>query len=1080
MSQENIEEFWKLFQEESEDGLNSAEDCLVILEKNREDKEQIHTLFRAIHTLKGSSQMMGLTNLGSMAHIFEDIVGLVRDQGVLMDDEMHDQLCRTIDTLRLILEAVFETRQDCSLDDYQETHHALKDLFDAHQHHADETPKGVVCEYLSTDECHYTADLEPALINVYINVIEYEMLVLDDMHHLMQSSQNFEKFSDVKRILNSLIHASEQIGYKKITCLLQQLYSEIYNSHGEDFIRDWESVKAYLKEEITKINSCQEASFDKTDAEKSDHQSNEYYVELFSDLANIGLIHLKQSFNKFSESGANHDDIYKILEILRKAAESMKYRRIVAHLDQLEKVIFNYTNDAHNKQILGEAELKLYKEFSAIFDIVGRHKDIVSQNEVASVFILSYAKQTQKNINRLNTIFKKTYDIHEELKNGHCIELDSVIISDAIKVLKNIYHSCVFYSLNTAAQLTIVLEDLYSRILQKEFSINQKLIDVSAEYIVSIELIFLNPDKKDEQANSNIERLLDKIKGDIFVSVDSQVSQITTKVLKMINVYDKFHSVLTPENIIEISEHLQNGLSFYTLLADLESDEAIGMRFYEACNQGDIFAISNVTVYENEKTVFLFLLATPLMEDEFYNVIHEVDPDGNILKLSACTLKESEADPVEEIEDFFEAVDTEELEVDTSAPCVKQLDLKSCSAIHDDSAGVMNAISQLVTVYSSLQHYSENINFNKVYQEVESVFDQKSNVKDNLKKIKLMLENESEKNKKYLSEIMRDFDSSLDCLKKLSIKIRNIPVENFIAPLERTIKDIAYHFNKKINFEIIKKNKVLDREITLYLDEHLNSVLWFILAHSIENTEDRIKAHKNNIATICLTLEQYDDHLQLTIDEDGVGISDTLNLNSDVKQVQFDSLMHENAPEVKIRSDVSRGISFSHIQKELAKKNGFLRIAKSELGGNQYTFSVPLMAIVMDVMVVRIDKVYYVIPIKSIRHIIKPDSNMIKHISSPGGSDIITLNEKIIPVKTLTQDHAKRDPSHAESIYVIIESGDSSCAFNIDELIGQQQVLVHPLQGHLANISTLSGGAILADGQIGVILNVANIVQDEY
>jgi two-component system chemotaxis sensor kinase CheA len=173
------------------------------------------------------------------------------------------------------------------------------------------------------------------------------------------------------------------------------------------------------------------------------------------------------------------------------------------------------------------------------------------------------------------------------------------------------------------------------------------------------------------------------------------------------------------------------------------------------------------------------------------------------------------------------------------------------------------------------------------------------------------------------------------------------------------------------------------------------------------------------------------------------------------------------------------GIDLAAINAELRAQRGWLDVSSEPGQGTRFALDIPLDMVVIDGMVMRVGGVHYVVPIEAVRRIVKPEATQIAHSSADGGQNLLRLEEELVPVQALTGNaHApvlsvsRQSGAVGDGLLLVVEAGEQGIALAVDELIGQQQVLIQPLQGHLAEVQGISGCALLGEGDVGVVLDL--------
>jgi two-component system chemotaxis sensor kinase CheA len=144
-----------------------------------------------------------------------------------------------------------------------------------------------------------------------------------------------------------------------------------------------------------------------------------------------------------------------------------------------------------------------------------------------------------------------------------------------------------------------------------------------------------------------------------------------------------------------------------------------------------------------------------------------------------------------------------------------------------------------------------------------------------------------------------------------------------------------------------------------------------------------------------------------------------------------------------------------------------------------FQISLPLAMVAVEGMVVRVDAVKYVIPIQGIQTIIRSEAEQMMQVSADGGQPMLRLStEDVIPIQLLAGRHDQQALHYPtqRGLYVIVRGEKQRLAIVVDELIGQQQVLIRPLQGYLSSIRSVTGCALLASGEVGLLLDISHLL----
>jgi two-component system, chemotaxis family, sensor kinase CheA len=157
-----------------------------------------------------------------------------------------------------------------------------------------------------------------------------------------------------------------------------------------------------------------------------------------------------------------------------------------------------------------------------------------------------------------------------------------------------------------------------------------------------------------------------------------------------------------------------------------------------------------------------------------------------------------------------------------------------------------------------------------------------------------------------------------------------------------------------------------------------------------------------------------------------------------------------------------------------------VRVTNHPNQGSLFTVSLPLTLAILDGMIVRVGAETYIIPITSIIETLRPRGEEIRHVE--GHSDVINVRGEFVSLiylyRTFNIPHAQRDPSKA--LVVLVESGERKMGLVVDELIGQQQVVIKSLEANADPVRGISGATILGDGRVSLILEINDVGQMEH
>jgi two-component system chemotaxis sensor kinase CheA len=190
----------------------------------------------------------------------------------------------------------------------------------------------------------------------------------------------------------------------------------------------------------------------------------------------------------------------------------------------------------------------------------------------------------------------------------------------------------------------------------------------------------------------------------------------------------------------------------------------------------------------------------------------------------------------------------------------------------------------------------------------------------------------------------------------------------------------------------------------------------------------------------------------------------------------FDLIMQPGFSTAKEITDVSgRGVGMDVVKSGIEKFRGQLNIESEKGKGSKFTISLPLTLAIIDGMLVRVEKERYVIPTMAIQKAFKPGKD--EYYTVEGKSEMVKDRGSLVPLIRLHEifNNSKEKKPVQESIVVVVEDKEKKRALLVDELLGKDEYVIKSLGTNLENIEGLAGGAILADGRVGLILDVHGI-----
>jgi two-component system chemotaxis sensor kinase CheA len=329
-----------------------------------------------------------------------------------------------------------------------------------------------------------------------------------------------------------------------------------------------------------------------------------------------------------------------------------------------------------------------------------------------------------------------------------------------------------------------------------------------------------------------------------------------------------------------------------------------------------------------------------------------------------------------------------------------------------------------------------------------------------------------------------------------TLSLRMQPVQSLFQRLERTARDVARAQSKKIQVVLEGTEVELDKTVIERITDPLIHILRNAVDHGIESAEDRKKTTKPEIATVRLSATQEPSGVCLRVSEDGRGlnrdriikkalekglISDASNLT----QQQINNLIFlPNFSTAEKVTDISgRGVGMDVVSKSVQALQGTIDLATEPGKGTTFSIMLPTSLSIIEALVIKISNLRYAIAMHELTEIIDLKEFTIETSGSKGR--MFSLRGDIVPVQALSEylkvPTVKKQAAVTQDRgrpALVVRDGEDLIAFEVDDILGQQQVVVRPLSEQLASLEGFSGSMILGDGEPGMIVSLTELARN--
>ena len=341
-----------------------------------------------------------------------------------------------------------------------------------------------------------------------------------------------------------------------------------------------------------------------------------------------------------------------------------------------------------------------------------------------------------------------------------------------------------------------------------------------------------------------------------------------------------------------------------------------------------------------------------------------------------------------------------------------------------------------------------------------------------------------------VNEQIEYLESTTTSLHESVMKVRMVPIESTVSKFPRMVRDLQKSLGKKMELYMSGEETELDRTVVDEIGDPLMHLLRNSADHGLESAELRKERGKPEVGSIFLEAYQDGNNVVIEVRDDGNGIDTEAVRNKAIEKGiitpeqaenmsekdSIDLLFHAGFSTAKVVSDVSgRGVGLDVVKSKIEALSGEVEV-KSKLGeGSSWIIRLPLTLAIIQALMVDIGNEKYAISLGSIQTIedISPDD--VKLVEA---KEVIQLRDLVIPLIRLNRIldiESKKDPSE-NLVVVVVKKGDKQAGLVVDELIGQQEIVIKSLGKYISKCKIISGATVLGDGEVALILDANTLI----
>jgi len=344
-------------------------------------------------------------------------------------------------------------------------------------------------------------------------------------------------------------------------------------------------------------------------------------------------------------------------------------------------------------------------------------------------------------------------------------------------------------------------------------------------------------------------------------------------------------------------------------------------------------------------------------------------------------------------------------------------------------------------------------------------------------------------------EAMAKAVSNLDVvtadLQSAVMKTRMQPIKKVFGRFPRLVRDLARSLKKEINLELVGEETDLDKNLVEALADPLVHLVRNAVDHGIETPEEREAAGKPRTGKVVLSAEQEGDHILLLITDDGKGMDAEILRAKAVEKGLLDKDAADRlndlecynlifAPGFSTKSEISdvsgRGVGMDVVKTKISQLNGTVNVFSAKGQGSRVVIKVPLTLAIMPTLMVMLGNQAFAFPLVSVNEIFHLDLSRTNVVD---GQEVVIVRDKALPLFYLKRwlVRGAEQEEQREGHVVILNVGNQSIGFVVDQLVGQEEVVIKPLGKMLQGTPGMSGATITGDGRIALILDVPSMLK---
>lgn len=660
-------------------------------------------------------------------------------------------------------------------------------------------------------------------------------------------------------------------------------------------------------------------------------------------------------------------------------------------------------------------------------------------------------------LNQYIDIFVEEGKEHLQIMNDTLLELEKdttnlSLINEIFRVAHTIKGMSGTMGFTNVANLTHEMENVLQGIRSEDISINENIIDLIFECFDALDNSVSVIAKTGNEDDDDHKELISKL--------ESVFKNNETNLINEENINEPIGVAGVSDYVLNIIEEAsKRGLESFKI--DITLDPKCMLKSARA------FIIFNTL--ESAGEIIYSSPSVEDIEDEKFDLNFQVILVSEVsrVKLEQDLNSISEIDSIEitNIEGNLKDIDKDIKKKNDKIEKSKQNNIKTDTSTRERKVGktvrvdidrldnLMNLVSELIIIKTRMDDLSETSNKENMIETIE-----------------------------YLERITTSLHDAV-------MKVRMVPIERVFNRFPRMVRDLSKELNKEINLEMSGEETEVDRTVIDEIGDPLIHIIRNSIDHGIEMPKERLNQGKTETGTVILKSYTDGNNVIIEVIDDGKGMDYNKIKEKSIEKELISSeegqlLSQEEIVDLlfvpgfstseKV-SDVSgRGVGLDVVKRKIESINGSIEIETEINKGTKFIIRIPLTLAIIQALLIKLEDEIYAIPLSSITEITNIDNDSIRDIQ---GQEIILYRGKTIPIVRLNKImQINTEKVVDEHVVVVVKKGEKEAGLLVDNLIGQQEIVIKPLGKFLSNTKYLSGATILGNGNLSLIIDVNSLI----